>query len=54
MWRDASLAATAMGCASSQPVAPEPKTRARRGVHAGVRLSWLKHDFLVLRQLEGQ
>ena len=31
-----------MGCASSQPVAPEPKTRARRGVHAGVQLGWLK------------
>ena len=28
--------ATAMGCASSQPVAPEPKTHARRGVHVGV------------------
>ena len=31
-----------MGCASSQPVAPEPNTHARRGVHAGVQLGWLK------------
>ena len=36
-------AATAMGCTSTQPVAPEPKTHARRGVHAGVQLGWLKH-----------
>ena len=36
-------AATAMGCTSTQPVAPEPKTHARRGVHAGVQLRWLKH-----------
>ena len=35
-------AATAMGCASSQPVAPKPKTHALRGVHAGVQLGWLK------------
>ena len=35
-------AATAMGCASSQPVAPEPRTHALRGVHAGVQLGWLK------------
>ena len=34
--------ATAMGCASSQPVAPEPRTHALRGVHAGVQLGWLK------------
>ena len=34
--------APAMGCASSQPVAPEPRTHALRGVHAGVQLSWLK------------
>ena len=32
-----------MGFAFSQPVAPEPKTHARRGVHAGVQLGWLKH-----------
>ena len=31
-----------MGCASSQPVAPKPKTPALRGVHAGVQLGWLK------------
>ena len=31
-----------MGCASSQPVAPEPRTHALRGVHAGVQLGWLK------------
>ena len=31
-----------MGCGASQPVAPKPKTRARRGVHAGVQLGWLK------------
>ena len=35
--------ATAMGCVSSQPVAPEPRTHALRGVHAGVQLGWLKH-----------
>ena len=31
-----------MGCVSSQPVAPKPKTPVRRGVHAGVQLGWLK------------
>ena len=31
-----------MGCASSQPVAPKPRTHSLRGVHAGVQLGWLK------------
>ena len=32
-----------MGCgASARPVAPAPTTLARRGVHAGVQLGWLK------------
>ena len=31
-----------MGCGASRPVAPAPTTPARRGVHAGVQLGWLK------------
>ena len=31
-----------MRCGASRPVAPAPTTLARRGVHAGVQLGWLK------------